>query len=178
MYSDVPFEESTEQTALKNAGRALMLRLREAVPLFEAAWLAHLEYWEGEPAGSYIDISEFAHFTDELLVRGENKELARILQLLDDLFIDGDEATRDLIGIGYIEDLQNTLSGRINGYSTVIPLLPPTLLKVWNQIEKQWAGHGSLMEVLEAERAQSVNQGSIQPSPQPTWAELLQLPNL
>jgi len=117
-------------------------------------------------------LSSFAHFVDkELLGKGQVEEIRRALLLLDKLFLESNEPTRDLIGIGFIEDLQNILSGQANGCRTMIPLLPPTLLKVWNQIEKQWAGHSSLMEVIEAEMAQSAE--GRQPA---SWAEILGLP--
>jgi hypothetical protein len=163
---DLTADDNTERIALENAGRTLIIRLREEFPRFAATCC------EDESDGPYIDISHFAHFVDEeLLGRGQVEEIRRALLVLDQLFLEGDEPTRDLIGIGFIEDIQNILSGRENGYRTMIPLLPPTLLKVWNQIEKQWTGHTSLMDVIEAERARSAD------GRQPTsWTEILDLP--
>lgn len=153
------------------------MRLCEEFPRFAVAWAKYLADWGGESCGPYLDIAEFAHFVDkELFTGGEHEEIRRAFLVLDRLFIEGDEPTRDLIGIGFVEDLQNILSWRTNGHSTVIPILPPTLLKVWGQIEKQWAGHGNLMEVIEAEVAQSKDvEGYLQAS-HPTWAQLLNLP--
>ena len=122
--------------------------------------------------GPYINVSQFARFVDQLLSDRQVEEIRRALVLLDDLFVECNEPTRDLIGIGFIENLQNILSGRTDGNRTVLPLLPPTLLKVWSQIEKQWAGHNSLMDVIEAEVAQSKIHGD----PRPSWAEILGLP--
>ncbi len=170
---DLIADDSAEDIALENAGRALMIRLRRGFPRFAETWATYLADWGGESVGPYIDIGEFAHFVDkQLLCDGQIEEIRRALLLLDELFLEGNEPTRDLIGMGFIEDLQNILSGRTNGYRTVIPLLPPTLLKVWNQIEKQWAGHSSLMDVIEAEVAQSKIPGGRKLS----WAEILDLP--
>jgi hypothetical protein len=164
-----PPDENLERIALEHAGKTLMLRLREAFPHFEETWAAHVAYWGVEPAGAFLDISEFAHFVDKKLFHvGKLEEIRRALLLLEGLFLKGDKATRDLIGIGFVEDLQTILSGRVDGYNKVIPLLPPTLLKVWKQIEKQWAGHNSLMEVIRAEATQSQ---------QSTWSQLLNLSN-
>jgi len=165
--------EDAEKLAIESSGRLLISRLLDAFPGFEPTWTAHLAYWNGEPAGSYMDISEFAHFFDqELFSIGETREMSRALHLMDELFLEGDEATRDLIGIGFIEDIQNILSWRTEGHSTIIPLLPPTLLKVWKQIEKQWVGRNSLIEVIDAENVQPRELGAFQPS----WDELLELP--
>ena len=146
-------------------------------PSFAVAWKDYLARWEGESVGAYIDISEFAHFIDkELLAGGQLEEARRAFLLLDQLFLQGDEPTRDLIGLGLVEDLQNTLSWRTGADSAVIPLLPPTLLRVWRQIEKQWAGHSNLMEVIRAEKAESKSPHHRQQESGSSWAELLDLP--
>jgi len=177
MIPDEPTEDSREELALKTAGRALIMRLCEEFPRFAVAWEKYLAGWGGESCGPYMDIAEFAHFVDnELFTGGEHEEIRRAFLVLDHLFLNGDEPTRDLIGIGFVEDLQNILSGSTDGHSTVIPLLPPTLLKVWGRIEKQWAGHSSLMEVLEAEVAQTRNADGQLLASHPTWAQLFDLP--
>jgi hypothetical protein len=44
-----------------------ILSLVEAFPAFSPRWRKHLEYWQGEPAGSYNDMAEFVHFVVEEL---------------------------------------------------------------------------------------------------------------
>jgi hypothetical protein len=85
--------------------------------------------------------------------------------LLETLFIGGNEAKRDLIGIGFIEDLANITSGRKDGHQVVTPLLPPVLLQVWQYIERVWSGRQSLMEVLAAEKRSPVVQAK--------WADII-----
>jgi hypothetical protein len=158
-----------ELAALEHAGKTLMPKLIAAFPECSEAWAAHSMEWEGEPPVPYLDISVFARFVEEkLLITGETAEAKRALALLDTLFIEGNEPTRDLIGIGFVEDLANITSHRNGGNAQVVALLPPVLTKVWRQIESQWSGRTSLMEVLEAE-------ASDQPAAK-TWAELIDLP--
>jgi hypothetical protein len=150
----VQLGEDEDRSALVVAGHALMFRLREAFPRFESRWAEHLAFWSGEPAGAYNDIGPFSHFIDEeLFIHGEKDEVRRAFFLIEELFLSGSQSTRDLIGIGFIEDLRNISSHRVNGHETLIPYLPPTLLRVWNDIARQWIGRSSLADVIRAERA-------------------------
>jgi len=153
MDANAYFDDSGDASALRSAGQVLMQQIHSALPRFGADWEKHLEFWDGEVAGPFNDISPFAHFIDEeLFNKGEIEEVRRAMLLLEELFKAGDQSTRNLIGIGFIEDLSNITSWRPSGHSTVIPLLPETLLEVWKEIERQWAGKSSLIEVIEAER--------------------------
>lgn len=146
------FADSQEHIASQVAGEKLMALLCAQFPEFEPAWQKHVASWEGEPAGSYLDIAEFARFIDEdLFDRRQTANAERAFHLFEETFLAGDEPTRDLIGVGFIEDLQNYSASRTNGHATIMPLLPPVLLGVWREIERQWAGHASLADVIEAE---------------------------
>jgi hypothetical protein len=157
-----------EQRAVEQAAKTLMRKLLAAFPQFSPSWEAHLREWEGEPAVPFLGVAAFARFVeDELLVPNKTVEVKRVFAVLDTLFIGSDEPTRDLIGIGFIEDLANITSHREGGNAQVIALLPPVLTRVWRQIEIQWSGRSSLMEVLESEaRGRSAER---------TWAELIDL---
>jgi hypothetical protein len=147
---------TADDRSIALAGLALISRLRESFPRFEQEWSEHLAFWHGESAGPYNDINVFAHFiVDELFVHQQYDEGRRAFLLLDQLFLAGDDATRDLIGIGFIEDLGNITSNRSDGHTTIIPYLPPTLHEVWKIIENLWAGHHSLAEILRWEAANS-----------------------
>ena len=98
---------------------------------------------------------------------GEAAEAKRAFALLEALFLEGSESTRNLIGTGFIEDLANITSWRGEGNAQVVALLPPILTKVWRQIAAQWSGKSSLMEVMEAEAKH--------PQSARTWAELIDL---
>ena len=59
MPLDLAPDDNTERIALENAGRVLIIRLREEFPRFAATCV------EGESDGPYIEISSFAHFVDK-----------------------------------------------------------------------------------------------------------------
>ena len=148
----VPHEPTQQELTV--AGQSLMPRLIEQFPRFKRRWSEHLAFWNGEVAGAFNDIAAFAHFLDdELFLYNQQAEVRKALLLIERLFNEGDQATRNLIGIGLIEDLQNITSHRHDGHATLIPYLPETLRKVWDEVARMWAGHSSLADVVRAERA-------------------------
>ena len=160
---------SDKEDALRAAGEKLMAELCREFPQFEKPWKEHLADWNGEPAGAYNDISVFAHFIVTQIFEGrQHEEAKRAFVLLDRLFAGGTEETRDLIGIGFIEDVANISSWRMDGRAAILPLLTPLLLMVWQEIDRQWTGHASLMDVLKSEARN--------PQATRTWAQLLDLP--
>jgi hypothetical protein len=127
--------------------------LVEAFPEFSTRWRNHLADWAGEPAGSYNDMAEFVHFVVENLYEKERSgEVKRAFELLERLFMDGDQQTRDLIGLGFLESLQNVASWRPYGYKVFEQFLGPMSTQSWKEIERLWAGKSSLMEVVRSEQ--------------------------
>jgi hypothetical protein len=64
---------------------------------------------------------------------------------------DGNRNLRDLIAIGFLEDVQNAASWQTFGREAFIPFLGPQGRQAWNEIERIWAGKTSLMDVVRDE---------------------------
>jgi hypothetical protein len=127
----------------------VMPRLIAEFPGFRPRWEKHLEFWKGEPAGSYNDIAEFAHFVvDDLYPNGSTADLQRAFDLMEQWLVNGNQNLRGLIAIGFLEDVQNVASWQAFGKEVFIPFLGPQCHQAWNEIEKTWAGKTSLMEVV------------------------------
>lgn len=127
--------------------------LVDAFPEFSDRWRRHLAHWGGEPAGSYNDMAEFVHFVvEDLYEKGQIDDVRRAFELLETLFVEGDQATKDLIGLGFFETLQNFASWRPYGNKAFEKFLGPTSRQCWVEIRRQWAGKSSLMEVIRSER--------------------------
>jgi hypothetical protein len=130
-----------------------ILTLVDKFPTFLARWRKHLEYWKGEPAGQYIDMAEFVHFVVEDLYEHANlDEMRRVFDCLEKLFTEGNQETRDLIGLGFFETLQNFASWRPYGNTVFEPFFGPMSKEVWKEIRQTWQGKSSLMDVIRAER--------------------------
>jgi hypothetical protein len=71
--------------------------------------------------------------------------------LMEHWLVNGNRNLRDLIGIGFLEDLQNVASWQAFGKEAFILFLGPQCRQAWNEIERTWAGKTSLMEVFRAE---------------------------
>lgn len=126
--------------------------LVEAFPDFSGRWQKHRAYWMGKPAGSYHDMAEFVHFVvEDLYETGRFDEVDRLFQFLEALFVKGDQATRNLIGLGFFEALQNFASWRPYGSKVFERFLGPISKKCWQEIPRQWSGKSSLMEVIRSE---------------------------
>lgn len=127
--------------------------LVEAFPNFADRWREHLAWWGGEPAGTYIDMAEFVHFVvEDLYEKSQFDEIRRAFELLEKLFADGDQDTRNLVGLGFFETLQNFASWRPYGNTVFEQFLGPMSAQCWREIERMWVGKSSLMDVIRSER--------------------------
>jgi hypothetical protein len=130
--------------------------LVEAFPQFSVRWRDHLANWAGEPAGLYIDMAEFVHFVvEDLYEKQLTAELRRVFDLLEELFANGDQSTRDLVGLGFFETIQNFASWKPYGNKVFEEFLGPMSKQCWKEIRRQWAGKSSLMDVIRSERRKS-----------------------
>ena len=133
-----------------------ILALVEAFPAFSHRWRKHLADWRGEPAGNYIDMAEFVHFVvEDLYEKGNLDETRRVFECLESLFAEGNQETRDLIGLGFFETLQNLASWRSYGNTVFEQFFGPMSKQVWNEIKRQWRDKSSLMDVIRAEKNSS-----------------------
>lgn len=127
--------------------------LREAFPQSSDRWSRYVESWAGKPMGPYIDMAEFVHFVvEDLYEKRAIDETRRVFQLLERLFVAGPQETRDLIGWGFFETLQCVASHRPYGNTVFEDFLGPMSKQAWSQIQRQWAGKSSLIDVLRAEQ--------------------------
>jgi hypothetical protein len=122
-------------------------------PEFRPRWEKHLNSWNGEPAGTYIDIAQFVHFVvEDLYPSGKTEEIQRVFDLMEQWLENGNENVRQLVIIGFFEDLQNVASWHSFGRQAFIPFLRLRSREAWDDIEKIWVGKSSLAEVIRAER--------------------------
>jgi hypothetical protein len=118
-----------------------MPRLIAEFPGFRPRWERHLELWKGEPAGSYNDIAQFAHFVVENLYPiGNTEDLQRAFNLMEHWLVNGNRNLRNLIEIGFLEGVQNVASWQAFGREVFIPFLGPQCRQAWDEIERTWAG--------------------------------------
>jgi hypothetical protein len=130
--------------------RALLI----AFPAFSDHWRKHIEWWGGEPAGDYNDMSQFVHFVvEDLHGKGRLDDVRIVFEFMERQLHESDQETRDLIGWGFFETLQNVASHRPNGYQEYEPFLGPASEQIWREIERVWAGKSSLADVIRAEQS-------------------------
>jgi hypothetical protein len=127
--------------------------LRQTFPDFGERWKKHVASWRGNSAGSYNDMGEFVHFViEDLHEKGKLDETRRVFQVLENLLVEADQETRDLIGLGFFETLQNVASYRPQGNKVYEQFFGAMSRRVWSELQKMWAGKSSLMDVIRAEQ--------------------------
>jgi len=63
-----------------------------------------------------MDLAEFVHFVvEDLYEKGNLDETRRAFQVLEQFLTGSDQDTRNLIGLGFFETLQNVASSRPGG---------------------------------------------------------------
>jgi hypothetical protein len=136
------------------SGNGIFRALLSAFPAFSDRWRKHIELWGGEHAGDYNDMSEFVHFVVEDLHGKERLDDVRaVFEFMERQLHQSDQETRDLIGWGFFETLQNVASHDPNGYQEYEQFLGPASERIWGEIEGVWVGKSSLADVIRAERS-------------------------
>ncbi len=129
--------------------------LLECCPGARWRWEEHLASWSDEPAGSYNDLSVFAHHIVDRHAAGITDEHAALFRLIEQVLTNGDEESRELVAIGLLEDIQVIASNQPFGAAAFVPWLGPQSRAAWQTTTAQWAAGGeSLAGVIrdEAER--------------------------
>ena len=127
--------------------------LLEGFPDFAKHWEKYVASWGGKAPGSYMDMAEFVHFVvQDLYEKGNLDETRRAFQFLEQLLTGSDQATRNLVGLGFFETLQNFASWRPGGNKVYEQFFGPISKQIWRELQAMWSGKSSLMDVIRAER--------------------------
>src|SRR5690349_4825827 len=125
----------------------VMPQLVAAFPGFRSRWEKHLQLWDGEPAGNYIDIAEFVRFVVEDLYPSEKaEEVQRVFDLMELWLKTGHANVQELVVTGFLEDLQNFAAQQPFGKEAFIPFLGPKSREAWYDLERFWEGKGASSE--------------------------------
>jgi len=123
-------------------------------PALSNRWRTYIEEWGGQHIGDYIDMAEVVHFVvEDLYEKGNLDEVRRIFDYMEKQLQDCDQETRDLIGLGFFETLQNVASHTVDGYRVYEKFLGRISKRIWKEIQRAWEGKSSLAEVVRAERS-------------------------
>ena len=126
-------------------------------PGFQPIWDKHRELWEGEEAGIYNDLAEFATFIVDAYARQDLEPVAAAFAAIEQLLDEGDEEVRTAASIGFLEDIQNISSHRPFGAAVFVQWLGPKSTADWAEIEETWRGKSSLADVVRAEMSAERN---------------------
>jgi hypothetical protein len=126
-------------------------------PGFQPIWEKHQELCQGEEAGIYNDLAEFATFIVDAYARQDTEAIVAAFGAIEELLGEGDEEVRTAAAIGFLEDIQTIASHRPFGPTVFVQWLGPKSKEEWFEIEEMWRGKTSLMDVVRAERIAARN---------------------
>jgi hypothetical protein len=119
---------------------------------FKPTWEKHQDFWQGEEAGIYNDLGEFATFIVDAYPRQETETIVAAFRAIEEFLVDGDEEVQTAAAIGFLEDIQTIASNRPYGAAVFVQWLGPKSKGAWAEIEEMWRGKSSLMDVIRAEQ--------------------------
>jgi hypothetical protein len=128
----------------------VLTALRQEVPDFEERWKQYVIEEHGS-WGPFNDIAEFMHFVVDSYESGNLAETRHAFSALEKLLENADQETRNLIELGFFEDLQNYASHRPGGNAVYEQFFGPISRQIWAELKQIWAGKSSLAYVIHAE---------------------------
>jgi hypothetical protein len=137
-----------------------MLQRHQVIPLFLErcpgflpTWKKHKALWQGQEAGIFNDLGEFATYIVDSYEAHDIGPVVAAFEIAEQLLSDGDEEVRGVAEIGFLETVQIIASNRPFGPEVFTQWLGPKSKDAWAEIIEMWRGKRSLMEVIRAEKA-------------------------
>jgi hypothetical protein len=110
-------------------------RVLDAVPEFEAAWDAHMAYWDRVSPGVCLDLAALSEFALDQATAGDSKLFARVMDVIERVLAESDEDAENLLVTCFLETLLNYVSaGRLSAHLLVANLGPRSRIlgKAWD----------------------------------------------
>jgi hypothetical protein len=107
---------------------------------FNDAWQAHRDWWKGEPAGDYNDLGALAQWVVDRMAAGEHDCFATLFSELEALLSNASPKLRDLLVVGFLEDIQNVSTNRGIDPDVVLPFLGRESRRGWFDLIRLWHG--------------------------------------
>jgi hypothetical protein len=135
-----------------NSLELIIPKFLEIYPEFQQRWKEHLNDWDGESPGYYLDLAEFARFLVDQYESNLTNKFAEVFDQIERFLMEGDEEIKGIITVGLLEDIQTIASNRSFGYSVFEKWLGVESKKAWLYLEEIWEGKSSLMDVIRSEQ--------------------------
>lgn len=118
-----------------SATREAVESIITTVPGFRSRWEAFLNQWGDEDTPWYLAMGDLASYVVESYEDGHVAELRALFNAVETALVSADESLKELVSIGFIEDLQNVASHHAAGAGVFRHWRGVTSLVVWDKIE-------------------------------------------
>ena len=119
-------------------------RLVAACPDFAGAWAKHRERWGSESAGHYNDLGALALWVVNRMAAGDVGCFGHLFNELEALIVDSQPELRELLVVGFLEDVQNVATNRAVDPDIVLPFLGNESRKGWFELIQTWHGEAGM----------------------------------
>lgn len=87
---------------------------------------------------TYTELGAFANHLVDLYKQGKTDEFAKVFNVVEKFYIEGDEFVKEAATIGLLEGLQNIAGNRDLEPEVFFKYLKPVSTKWWNELTKFW----------------------------------------
>jgi len=126
--------------AITNRVDDVVVRLWKANPDLSTAWEQYRGSSDYKADQPYNSLAELAHRLVDGRSAGMSTELKPVFLELEDALSGADQRDRNLLIVGFIEDLQNISMNRGVPLRDWDRWLGPITREAWSQVEKLWSG--------------------------------------
>ena len=107
---------------------------------FHETWLQRRDSWGSEQGGHYNDLGALATWMVDQMEARKVGCFDELFDELETLLEDPSAELRDLLVVGFLEDLQNVATNRHVDPDIVLPFLGPQARKGWFELIRMWHG--------------------------------------
>src|ERR1039457_6616925 len=115
-------------------------RLVAACSGFEETWLQRRAEWGSEQGGHYNDLGALAVWLVDRMAARQLDCFDHLFDELEALLADPSAELRELLVVGFLEDIQNVASNHRVDPDIVLPFLGPEARKGWFELIRMWHG--------------------------------------
>jgi len=122
-----------------------------ACPDFSDTLTRHRAWWGDEDPSLYTEMSVFAQYVVDCLQVNDTTSFPAVFHVIEQLLVEGDDATKGLMCVGFLESLQTIASNQLSDQDMYVRWLEPVSRSACLAIELQWQDKNSLADVIRDE---------------------------
>jgi hypothetical protein len=135
--SEAPVVENLDVTEHEpGAGAEVVTRLVASRPRLEVRF--QRQRFDDDEELPYVQVAALARAVVESFGEGDTEEFGSLFEVVEQILEDGTEYERELVVVGFLEDVQGALGWAGLGLTAFDPWLGPSATTAWNDLIRLW----------------------------------------